>query len=153
MKKNNNNGFMLAELVVLLGILAVAVTSILQLFIHTNTLAEMAGHKTAAVSEAQTKIEQIRTVSFDDIATNYSSGGTPGNTFDTSLLRGKGVIYIDASNSELLEVEVVVCWRDNFDRIIGEDLDLDGVLDSGEDINANGKIDSPVRLVTFYTRR
>ncbi len=153
MKKIDTKAFMLAELVVLLGILAVAITSILQLFIHTNALAEMAGNKTAAVSEAQTKIEQIRTNSFNDIATKFASGGTPGNTFDTTLLPGKGVIYIDATNSELLQVDIIICWRDNYGRVIGEDLDLDGVLDSGEDANSNGKIDSPVELITYYTRR
>lgn len=144
---------MLAELVVLLGILAVCVTSVLQLFIHTNTLAEMAGNKTAAISEAQTKIEQIRTAAYDDITSLYASGGTPGNIFDTTLLPGKGVIYIDSTNPELLEVEVVVCWEDKYDRVIGEDTDLDGVLDAGEDTNGNGQIDSPIRLMTYYTRR
>ena len=144
---------MLAELVILLGILSIAITSILQLFIHTNALAEVAGNKTAAVSEAQSKIEEIRTVAFDDIVTNYSSGGTPGDVFDTLVIPGKGFIYIDSTNTELLEVEVVIFWRDKYDRIIGEDLDLDGVIDSGEDVNSNGKMDSPIRLITYYTRR
>ncbi len=151
--KQNDKGFMLAELVVLLGILAVSVTSILQLFIHTNALSEMAGNKTAAVSEAQSKIEEIRSAGFVNIPTLYASGGTPGNTFTPSLLAGKGVIHLDSSNPELLEIEVVICWKDKYDRVIGEDLNLNGVLDTGEDVNANGKIDSPVRLVTYYTRR
>jgi len=150
---NNERGFSLVELVVVTGILSVTITSMLQMYIYTSTQSELSGNLTSAVSEAQTKIEEIRTVTYDSIATNYASGGTPGNIFDTTLITGKGVVTIDSSNAELLEIEVVVCWRDKYNRIIGEDTDLDGVLDPGEDANNNGVIDSPVELVTYFTRR
>jgi len=58
-----------------------------------------------------------------------------------------GVVYVDDTNPELLEVTVSVCWQQVL-RVIGEDKNLNGVLDAGEDTNGNGKIDSSVQLVT-----
>jgi hypothetical protein len=60
-----------------------------------------------------------------------------------------GVVYADDSvNAEFLDVTVSICWRQG-NRIIGEDANLNGVLDSGEDtMEANGIIDSTVQLKT-----
>lgn len=149
----SNNGFTLAELVVVVGILSVVITGLLQLFIYTSVQAEISGNSTLAISEAQDKMEEIRNHNYDTIVADYASSGTPGNTFDLSLLTGKGVVYIDSSNAELLVVEVVVCWKNKYNRILGEDLDLDGVLDAGEDTNGDLEISSPVKLISMITRR
>lgn len=91
------------------------------------------------------------------------AGADPGycvGSFDLTQLNGKGVIYIfnnHASYSEitpeLLGVQVVISWQDKYNRIIGEDSDLDGVLDAGEDKNGNGRLDSLVNLFTTLTSR
>ncbi|MCM8832168.1 MAG: prepilin-type N-terminal cleavage/methylation domain-containing protein [Candidatus Omnitrophica bacterium] len=66
-----------------------------------------------------------------------------------------GVYYVerlrDVNNAlidNLVFVEVVVCYRAG-NRVIGEDVNLNGVLDSGEDVNNDGKISSPITLSTF----
>lgn len=146
-------GFTLLELMFAVAILVTVVSGMVRLFVFTSTQADIAGRKTIAVSEAQTKLEEIRNTDYSLITTNYGSGGTPGNTFDLSLIDGKGVIYIDSSNAELLVLEVVVSWNNKYNRVVGEDQDLDGVLDAGEDANSNGKIDSSVELITYLTRR
>jgi len=151
--KGSQNGFTLAELVFVAGILSFTLVGMMKLYIYTSTQAEMAGNVTIAVSQAQNKLEEIRNHAYDMIATDYGSGGTPGNTFDLSILTGKGAVYIDSSNSELLVLEVVVSWMDKYNRIIGEDANLNGVLDGGEDANGNGKLDSPVRLMSMITER
>ena len=148
-----NQGFTLLELMFAVAILVTVVGGMVRLFVFTSTQADIAGRKTIAVSEAQTKLEEIRNVDFDLITTNYGSGGTPGNTFDLSLIDGKGIIYIDSSNAELLVLEVVISWNNKYNRVVGEDKDLDGMLDAGEDANSNGKLDSSVELVTYLTRR
>lgn len=153
MKKLSKNGFTLVEIVFVVGILSFVIISLIQVLIYTSTQAEMAGNKTAAVMEAQNKIEEIRNHAYSQIVTDYGSGGTPGNTFALTLLNGMGIIYIDSSNSGLLVIEVVISWQNKYNRIVGEDSDLDGVLDTGEDINSNSKFDSPVELVTFLTSR
>jgi hypothetical protein len=75
------------------------------------------------------------------------------------LPSGRCWIYIDydydndgVGETDLLELTVSVCWKQK-GRVIGEDKDLDGVLDSGEDANGNGMIDSSVELKTRWTNR
>lgn len=151
--KQSESGFTLAELMIVVAILATVFTGMIQMFIQTSALANLSGNKTIALSEAQSKIEEIRSHAYDQIVTDYSSGGTPGNIFDLSLLNGKGIIYIDNSNAELLVLEVVICWLDKYGRVIGEDTDLDGILDLDEDTNDDFKISSEIKLMSMITRR
>lgn len=136
------------ELMFVAAILVVVIAGMIRLFIFTSTQVDIAGRKTIALSQAQNKLEEIRNHDFDLIAADYTSA-----TFDLTLINGKGVVYIDSSNSELLTVEIVVSWLNKYNRIIGEDQDLDGLLDAGEDINSNGKIDSSIELISYVTRR
>jgi prepilin-type N-terminal cleavage/methylation domain-containing protein len=147
----NNRGFTLVELLIVVGILAVVVLGLLQLFIYTSVQAQMAGNKTLAVAAATNKIEEIRNHTYTSIAADYASGGTPGNKFTPANITGKGIIYIGSSNPDLLTIEVDVSWRNKYGRVIGEDLDLDGVKDTGEDVNGNNKLDSPVKLISAIT--
>ena len=137
LKGLERRGFSLAELLVTCGILVTVVVILLQLFIYNSVLAELSGNMAYAMSETQAKIEEIKNSDFSLITTNYASGGTPGNTFNLSQGQGIGIIYIDSSNASLLEVSVVVCWRNKNGRIIGEDTNLNGILDAGEDLNSN----------------
>lgn len=152
-RKSSQAGLSLAELLVTTSILVTVIVIMLQLFIYNSVLAELSGNIGFALSEAQTKMEEIKNSSFALITTDYVSGGTPGNTFNLSQGQGKGVIYIDSTNANLYTVSVVVCWRNKDGRVIGEDTDLDGVLDGGEDLNSNSKIDSKVNLTLQIARR
>ena len=155
MKRTTQAGFTMIELVIIAGILSLTIVGMVRLFIFTSVGAQLAGNKTQAISEAEKKLAEIRNYSFDDISTDYESGGTMGNTFNPSHFDGpaKGVVYIDDTNAELLIIDTVVCWEDKYGRIIGEDINLNGTLDTGEDLNSNGKIDSIVELSTMLTRR
>jgi prepilin-type N-terminal cleavage/methylation domain-containing protein len=149
--KLNNKGFTLVELLMVVAILAVVVLGLLQLFIYTSVQAQMAGNKTLAVAAATNKIEEIRNHTYTAIAADYAFGGTPGNTFTPANLTGKGVVYIGSSNPDLLTIEVDVSWRNKYGRVIGEDTDLTGVWSASKDINGNGKLDSPVKLISAIT--
>jgi len=155
--KNFLSGFTLMELMFTAGIVALVVAGLLQLFIYCLSLGEMAGNVTFAVSEAQGVLEEMRNHNFEDIVTDYGPAGTPGNTFNLTQVEGMGVIYIDDTtgelNDDLLEVEVVVSFRTKPNRIIGEDRDLDGQLDAGEDNNGNLQLDSPATLVSLIAKR
>ncbi len=147
-------GFTLLETLITAGILMVTVVGLMELFAYCAQLSEMAGNLTSALSEAQDKMEEIRNHTYADIATDYVSGGSPGNTFNLTQLTGKGVIYVDASNTDLLKIEIDVSWRNNrTDRVVGEDLDLDGIIDTGEDVDSDGKLDSPVKLITYIAEK
>ena len=149
----NCEGFSLAELLVTVGILVTVIVILLQLFIYNSVLAELSGNIGYVLSDAQTKLEEIKNSDYSLITTNYASGGTPGNTFNLSQGQGKGVIYIDSSNASLLQVTVVICWRNKDGRVIGEDTNLNGTLDAGEDLNGNGTIDSKATFILKIAKR
>ncbi|MDP8266247.1 MAG: prepilin-type N-terminal cleavage/methylation domain-containing protein [Candidatus Aceula meridiana] len=153
--KNSRQGFTLVELMIVAAILAVVVVGMLKIFIFSSESAAIAADKTLALSAAQDKIEEIRNHSFDDIVADYAAGGTPGNAFTVSNLTSSGVVYIDSTNAELLIVKAVVCWEDKYGRIIGEDANLNGALDAGEDTpgEENNEIDSIASLVSMVAKR
>ncbi len=113
----------------------------------------MAGNLTAAMVAAQDKMEEIKNHNYSLITTDYASAGTPGNTFSLSNPAGMGVIYIDSSNANLLQIEINVSWRNKDGRVVGEDADLDGAIDAGEDADGNNKLDSTARIVSNIAQR
>ena len=152
--RTSDEGFTLVEILITSTILIIVIVGLIQLFIYCSILSESTGNLSVALTEGQAKIEEIRNHDYSLTSTDYASSGTPGNKFSLTQVTGKGVIYINSSNSDLLQVDIVVCWINNQnDRVIGEDLDLDGVLDAGEDVNGNGRFDSPVTLVTNIAKK
>ncbi len=143
-------GFTLVELLVVVSILAIVILGLIETFLVGAILSDLSNRKTIAFGEAQDKLEEILNHNYDLITTDYASGGTPGNTFNLSQITGKGAITIDSSTATLLKIDVVVSFQCKDGRIIGEDLDLDGVLDTGEDANGNGVLDSPVKVSTYF---
>ena len=152
-KRNNQNGFSFIELLAAIATLSISLGSSLGLFIHCSTLIDFSDNMTKALRGAQGKLEEIRNHTYSLITTDYAAGGTPGNKFDVTQLNGKGAVYIDSTNANLLKVKVVVSWRNENNWIIGEDLSLNGVLDAGEDKDGNGELDSPVSLVSLIAQR
>lgn len=148
-RKNKQQGFTLIELLVVVGILAVVILGLIQTFLLGSVLADLSNRKTLAVGEAQDKLEEVLNHTFGAITADYAAGGTPGNTFSLSQTTGRGVITLTTLSASLIQVDVVICFQYRNGRIYGEDLDLDGVLDAGEDANGNGVIDSDVRLATY----
>ena len=153
LRVDKNKGFSLIEVIVTVGILVIVLTSLLGLFIYCSTLAEASGNMTLAIREAQGKLDEIRDHSYSLITTDYGAGGTPGNIFNLNQLNGKGVIYFESPNPELLQIKVVVSWKNKDTRVIGEDVNLNGILEAGEDKNANSQLDSIVSLTTMIARR
>jgi len=150
---DTSEGFSLVEMLLVVGILAVVITGLMRLFIHCSVLSEMSGNKTLVLGEAQATMEEIRDHDYNSIVTDYSLGGDPGNTFDLTHLNGKGIIYIDSTNADLLEIKIVVSWENKYNRVIGEDANLNGVLDAGEDLNTSGELDSIATIVSYIARR
>ena len=149
-------GFVLVEVILAAALLVLVAVGIFQLLLYCPILSKSAGNATIALQEAQKTMENIRNTDYTLIPTNYGAGGTPGNTFNLINVTGKGIIYIDSLNSgDLLKITIAVSWRDQNKRVIGEDKDLDGVLDGGEDLNGDGRLSSAygVTLVSNIARR
>ncbi len=148
-KRSRRGGFTLLETILAAGILVFALCSIAATFITCYTLDETSKNINIATNAAESLMEQIRCDSFAQIVGDYSGLVFAVNAIPLS----KGVVYVDDTNPELLIVTISVCWKQGASRVIGEDTNLNGVLDAGEDKNGNGIIDSPVELITMITTR
>ena len=112
-------GFTLVEVMIAVGILAIVIVGLLQLFVYCSILAQDAGNVTLALSQAQNKIEEMRGHGFANLTTDYGSGGTPGNTFSlTGLNNGTGTITISqvGGSAELLQVQIDSAWQNKSSR-------------------------------------
>ncbi len=145
MKRLNKLGFSLVEVILATAILASALVGILGTYVTCLVLMTTSQNVNAATNAAQGIIEEIRSTPFTQVVDDYNGMVFTVNDIPFSAR----VVYVDDSvNAEFLDVTVSICWRQG-NRIIGEDTNLNGVLDAGEDtIEANGIIDSTVQLKT-----
>ena len=150
MKLRAKSGFSLVEVIMATAILAFALVGILGTYVTCLILITTSNNVNAATNAAQGIIEEIRSAPFPQIKANYNRMTFMVNDIPSSM----GVVYVDDStNPEFLDVTVSVCWRQG-NKIIGEDANLNGAFDAGEDtIIANGIIDSTVELKTQVANR
>ncbi len=146
-------GFTFVELLLAVSILAVIVVGIEEMFIMASVLGDISTNTSKAIVEARNKLQEIQNTNFDQIVTKYSQGGDIGNTFDLINLRGKGVVTIDQTNPVLLIITIDVSYMNKNNRVVGEDQNLDGILEGGEDVNNNNKLDSVATLTTYIAKR
>ncbi|MFC1753192.1 hypothetical protein ACFL96_07330 [Thermoproteota archaeon] len=150
-QKRSTRGSLLEPMITAL-VLVVVLIGILQLFVSWLKLGETSSDLMVAMSEAKGKLEEIRNHVFDNIVIDYDS---PDDIFNLTQVDGAGIIYIDyfGGTTEMLEVEIVASFRTEGDRIVGEDKNLDSVLDAGEDKDGDGRLSSTISLSTLITQR
>ena len=148
MKLRFNQGFVLPEVMLACAIAAFAICGLLLMYVAGMDLIRVSKNSSIASSAALGLIEEIRNTPFPDIVTDYN-----GLKFSVNNIPGSsGIVYVDDTDAEFLLVTVSVCWPQG-NRVIGEDLNLNGDLDMGEDTNGNLIIDSPVQLITQVVNR
>jgi len=148
MNWRSKEGFALPEMLLAALITSFALCGILLTYIACMDMVKSSKNVSIATGAAQGLIEEMRSTPFLQIVTAYDRLGFTVNGIPSS----RGIVYVDDSNPELLLVTVSVCWRQG-NRVIGEDKNLNGILDAGEDINGNGMIDSTVELATQVANR
>ena len=150
MRLKAKNGFSLVEVIMATAILSFALVGILSTYITCLVLITTSQNVNAATNAAQGIVEEIRSTPFTQIIDDYNGMTFTVNDIPSSM----GVVYVDdTTNAELLDVTVSICWRQG-NRIIGEDANLNGVFDSGEDtMVVNGIIDSPAQVLTQVANR
>jgi prepilin-type N-terminal cleavage/methylation domain-containing protein len=149
MGMSKKRGFSLIEVLLAVAIMVIALCGILALYTSSIVLTTTSKNVAIATSAAQGLMEQARTDSFNRIITDYNGLKFTVNDIPNSM----GVVYVDNTNPELLKVTISVCWKQGT-RVIGEDQNLNGNLDPGEDQPPyNNIIDSPVELVTMIANR
>ncbi|HPT07605.1 MAG TPA: hypothetical protein PLO85_05650 [Candidatus Omnitrophota bacterium] len=158
--KRFSTGFTLYELLIASCILAVALISILGLYVTCLQLNEINRAKTVALGDLKSKMEEIKGTPFVDLLTT-GSGGTfhNGQTFQLpgfSAGNATGRIEIKYIVGEtfgylIKSIRLVASYRVSR-RVIGEDRNLNGMLDAGEDTNGNTLLDGPVELETYISK-
>jgi hypothetical protein len=142
-REQEKGAFTLVEALVATAILGTALGGILMAFSAVSGLIITSKDSDIAAAAAAGVMENISATPFININTTYRSMNFTVNGLPAS----RGRTYINTSNQTFLLATVVVCWRQG-NRVIGEDQNLNGVLDAGEDLNNNSMIDSPAGLVT-----
>ncbi len=144
MKKKK--GFTLVEILISTAIMAIAITSTLQILNYLLMMNESNDVTVICMNELQGMMDNVRNTLYSDIVSVYN-----GKQFQIAELTNRQIqhsgVYIATEIEPLFitRVKIVVCWK-NRNRVIGEDLNFNGVLDAGEDANGNGELDSPVMI-------
>ncbi len=151
-KNTKKSGFTLLELMIAAAVLIVAISGLLATFTGLLSLNENSGSLSLAITAVQDKMEEIRNSDFSTLFATYNGENFEPDGFSPS--EAEGNISIDnTTNPDLLEVAVSVSWRSRSNRIIGEDGNLNGSLDAGEDLNSDGRLSSPAEVVTLIGKR
>lgn len=144
-----HNSFTLVELMIAVAIFVIALSAILASYANMFILADIARDLSRASNAVRARMEEVKQEEFDSLD---SLDGTIFNLdgFAASEARGRIEVRAVTGINGLREVRIVGCFRSRA-RIVGEDLNLDGILDiaGGEDQNNNGRLDSPVEFITL----
>ena len=143
-KHLKNQGFTLSELMIATLIFTFTFAGTILVFIRCIELSEMARHSSIAVNACKNRIASIEDTAFDQILSTYNN-----TTFAADGVNGIGITYVTSLDVDLLRVTTVFCWKEKNGRVFGEDRNINGTLDAGEDTNGNGFIDSPVKVTTY----
>ena len=144
----NEKALTLTEIMVATVIMLLTIAGILTSFLRCLELQEMARNQSMAVKASKSKLEEMNNTVFNQIKANFNNV-----TFTANGLNGIGVSYVNDANPNLLLIRISFCWRQANGRVVGEDKNLNGQVNAGEDTNGNGLIDSPTTLVSNIFQR
>ena len=133
----------LVELLIAVLILIPLFTMSMETLIRCIDLSDLAKNSSLAVTGFKNRLTTIESTNFSQIFNTYNN-----TTFTINGLNGIGKTYVDNSNPNHLVVTLSFSWQERNGRVIGEDKNLNGTLNAGEDLNGNGQIDSIVEATT-----
>jgi len=151
----SEGGFSLIEVLVASAVLVFAFAGMLAMYVSLFALSDISEKYLMANNSLQTEMEKLRLMNFSDIpsldGTTFSIEGLPAQDAVGRIEVGDYSLRINPKET-LRRVRLIVCFRHKGQIIIGEDKNLNGRLDSGEDVSPhNGRLDSPVEAVSFIS--
>jgi prepilin-type N-terminal cleavage/methylation domain-containing protein len=148
--KTTKKGLSLIELMIAVAILVFSLSALLASYSNIFLLADLARDRSRAANAVRAKMEELKKENFSNLdsfnATTFNLDG-----FSANDAKGRIEVRTVTGTTDLKEIRVVASFRSRR-RIIGEDTNLNGVLNTGEDANNNGRLDSPVELVTLFVK-
>ena len=144
MLKRRKKGFTLPELLIAAVVFLIAFVGILLSYLRCMELSELSQNSSLAVAAVKSEMEKVKDTAFVDILGNFDK-----KNFTANGINGKGVSYVDSTNSRLLKVTISFSWKQKSGIIVGEDKNINGQLDAGEDKNGNGVLDSIVEAASY----
>ena len=142
-------GFTLVEILITTAILALCLCGLLASYVNMFSLSDLSRDFLQATNAVQAKTEEIKKTNFDNLS------GLNATAFDIAGFSAgvaKGLVEVsDTAYADLKRVRVVVCFKSR-GRLFGDDTNLNGALNAGEDVNNNGRLDSPAEIVTLIAK-
>jgi Tfp pilus assembly protein PilV len=129
--RETSRGTTIVETTIAVAIFAAAFLGLITALLSSDSLRESSRERTLAYNAARRIIEQMRSGTFSQLFTNYSSGGTPGSTFTVERLepisgQSVGTVSFPTVDSALREDVTDTLWG------MPRDLNGDGTIDSGD---------------------
>ncbi len=150
--RKSQEGFTLVEVLLSLAIIAVTLSGLLLTYVNVFVLADMVRDSALASNAVAARMEEIKNMDFDTVPTSAGPFNLTSYGFPSALL-SKGRVEVTTSFSgypnTLTKVRIIGTYVTRYNRTIGEDVNFNGVFDAGEDNNGNGRLDSPVEVVTL----
>lgn len=148
---DKRRGFTLIEVLLVTMILAVVLCGLLAIYANLFFLTDFLRDYTSATNAVQAKMEELRKDTFDSLTVGSSTFNLTDYGFPFS--DSKGVVEINSTSyADLKRIRIVACFKSR-NKIIGEDQNLNGILNQGEDTwIVNNRLDSPVELVTLVAK-
>lgn len=141
--KPNQAGLTLVETLIAVLILLPLFSISMLTFIKCIELSDMAKNSSLAMTGIKSRLAIIENTQYNQIAGTYNN-----TNFTIAGLNGIGVTYVDTSTNHLTTT-ISFSWKERNGRIIGEDKNLNGNWDTGEDtITANNRLDSMAQVST-----
>jgi type II secretory pathway pseudopilin PulG len=160
----SDKGMTLVEVLVAAGLFAFCVAGLLLTYMNLFILTDISRDSTLANNALQARLEEAKSISFGNLD-SWAANNNTFNVVDSNFLSagapiviGKGNITISSVNDpftgstypDLKKVRVSISFKSR-NRVIGEDKNLNGLLDAGEDdnhyANGAGQLNSPVEGV------
>lgn len=142
-------GFTLAEVLLAAAILALSLCGILLAYVRMFVLSDLCRDFTKVTNGLQTKMEEIKRTSFDNL---LALNGARFELNGFAASDAEGVVEVtNTAYSDLKRVRIIASFKSR-NKVIGEDVNLNGVLNTGEDSNNNGRLDSPAELISLIAR-
>jgi type II secretory pathway pseudopilin PulG len=153
-------GFTMIELIFVVGTLAFVIAGLLVAYVNCLALNEHNLRFSNAISLARLLMEDMYYLRSDWSAIQDLSYSEQDVLTEFDVDGYSAAVYVNEIDPLLKEITVVVCWRERGGRIVGEDnsavgtaVPLNGVLDTAEDINGDGRLSSPCELIAAIAKR